>query len=63
MMKKIYLVIGVLVLGLYGTIGLFGWEMSPRRQTLKEGPSGTASALRSRAGHRSFWIFGYRGGK
>ncbi len=60
MVSRIYLVLGVLIIVLYGVVAFTGMEFGdPRRQIVPE------DARKSPGGYRSFhyWHAGYRGGK
>jgi hypothetical protein len=60
MLSKIYLVIGVLIIALYGIVALTGREFGdPERQKMP------ADVRQSPGGYRTFhmWHSGYRGGK
>ena len=60
MLVKIYLIGGILLLGLYGLVALTGKEFGDsQRQIIPAG------ARQSPGGYRSFhfWHTGYRGGK
>lgn len=60
MLSKLYLVIGVLIIALYGFVTLTGKEFGdPERQKMP------ADVRQSPGGYRSFhmWHSGYRGGK
>ena len=60
MLSRIYLVIGILIIVLYGVVAFTGMEFGdPRRQVVPE------DARKSPGGYRSFhyWHSGYRGGK
>ncbi|MEK6300425.1 MAG: hypothetical protein AABO41_06855 [Acidobacteriota bacterium] len=61
MLRKIYLVIGLIIVGAYGFVAFTGKEFGdPDKQTVP------AEARQSPGGYRSFHVFyysGYRGGK
>jgi hypothetical protein len=60
MLSKTYLVIGLIIVGLYGLVALTGREFGdPQRQVVP------ADVRQSPGGYRSFhfWHIGYRGGK
>jgi hypothetical protein len=60
MLSKLYLVIGILIIALYGFVTLAGKEFGdPERQKMP------ADVRQSPGGYRSFhmWHSGYRGGK
>ncbi|HVG18767.1 MAG TPA: hypothetical protein VNI02_06910 [Blastocatellia bacterium] len=60
MLSKLYLVIGILVIALYGFVTLTGKEFGdPEKQKMP------ADVRQSPGGYRSFhmWHSGYRGGK
>ena len=60
MLSKFYLVIGILIIALYGIVALTGREFDdPERQKMP------ADVRQSPGGYRSFhmWHSGYRGGK
>jgi hypothetical protein len=56
---RTYLLLGTALLGLYGTASFMGWELGGYgRETPQQ-----STARHASGGHRSGWIFGYRGGK
>ncbi|MFP5261636.1 MAG: hypothetical protein ACLGJB_06995 [Blastocatellia bacterium] len=60
MLSKLYLVVGILIIALYGFVTLTGKEFGdPERQKMP------ADVRQSPGGYRSFhmWHSGYRGGK
>jgi hypothetical protein len=60
MLNRMYLATGILMLGLYATAGVMGWEFgNAERQFVP------ADVRRSPGGYRAFhfWHSGYRGGK
>ncbi len=59
MITRVYLLLGVALLGLYTTAAFTGWEAGGfGRETAAQ-----STARHSSGGHRSVWISGYRGGK
>jgi hypothetical protein len=59
MLNKVYPLLGVVLLGLYGAAAVRGWEWGTSgRETAAQ-----ATARHQSGGHRSTWISGYRGGK
>ena len=58
MLKALYLVVGLLIVGGYAYAGYRGLEISTaRKQVARPGMRGAAG------GSRVFWYGGYRGGK
>ena len=60
MLSKGYLIIGIVIIALYGLVALGGMEFGdPQREVVP------ADVRQSPGGYRSFhfWHFGYRGGK
>ena len=61
MLRKFYLILGIIVIGTYGFVALTGKEFGdPDKQTVP------AEARQSPGGYRSYHVFfysGYRGGK
>lgn len=59
MLTKLYLAIGVGLLGLYTTASFMGWEVgTPARETAQQ-----SNARHSSGGSRAIWITSFRGGK
>ncbi|HWX42257.1 MAG TPA: hypothetical protein VN345_13995 [Blastocatellia bacterium] len=60
MLTKLYMLVGVAVIGLYGMASFRGWELgNPERQVVP------ADVRQSPGGYRSFhfWHSGFHGGK
>ncbi len=58
MMRKLYVLFALLVVGGYAYAGWTGMELSPKKKGFApQGVRGT------HGGARSFWYTGYRGGK
>lgn len=59
MIQKLYLALGTVLLGVYGTAAYMGWEAGGLgRETAAQ-----STARHASGGHRSTWISSYRGGK
>ena len=60
MLSKIYLIIGIIIVALYGVVALRGYEFGDEKRQVVP-----ADVRQSPGGYRSFhfWHFGYRGGK
>ena len=57
MLAKFYLLLGIVILGLYTAATVRGWEFgNPARERVPEN-------MRNATGYRSFWYTGYHGGK
>jgi hypothetical protein len=58
MLKKVYLLFALIVIGGYAFAGLRGWEPSRTRKAF------TPKSMRgAHGGSRTFWYGSYRGGK
>lgn len=60
MLKRLYVVFAILVIGSYAYAGFRGLELSRRR---KEFVPQSQSVRGANGGARTFWYGGYRGGK
>jgi hypothetical protein len=59
MMNKLYLLVGVAVLGVYTAGTFLGWEVGGYGRE----SAAASTARHASGGHRSVWIMGYLGGK
>lgn len=59
MFSKVYLIIGIIIIALYGLVALSGIEFGDTKRQVP------LADVRQSGGYRSFhfWYFGYRGGK
>lgn len=57
MYRALFTLVGLLVVGAYGYSAFTGTEIRTRKRTI------TPLAMRGAHGGRSFWYYGYHGGK
>lgn len=61
MLRILYIVFAMVVLGGYAYAGFRGWEMNKPRKAFA--PQSQQSMRGARGSSRTFWYGGYRGGK